>query len=277
MVVIIHTKGDLTLFTIKNYVVVKDLEEAYTLNQKRNNVVLGGIAWLKMGERNIQNAIDLSGLGLDKIEETEEAFEIGCMVTLRDLETHPVLNSYFNGAIAKSTEHIVGVQFRNCATVGGSIFSRFGFSDLLTCFLALDAYVQLYKGGVIPLAEFAEMPRDNDILVKLIIKKDAREVSYLTHRRTATDIPVIACTVARVNHKWQVVLGARPSKAKLLLDKEQMLSHNPTEEEITKFIEYIKENIQFGSNMRANAEFRQHLAGVLCKRGIKEIAEGKVL
>lgn len=277
MAAIIHTKGDLTLFTIKNYLVVKDLEEAYVLNQKKSNVVLGGIAWLKMGERNIQNAIDLSGLGLDKIEETEEAFEIGCMVTLRDLETHPVLNSYFNGVIAKSTEHIVGVQFRNCATVGGSIFSRFGFSDILTCFLALDAYVELYKGGVIPLWEFVDMPRDNDILVKVIIKKDGREVSYLTHRRTATDIPVIACAVARVNHKWQVVLGAKPSRAKLLLDKEQMLSQNPTEEEITKFIEYIKENTQFGSNMRASAEFRKHLAGVLCKRGIKEITERKGL
>lgn len=277
MVVIIHSKGDLTLFTIKNYVVVKDLEEAYVLNQKKNNVVLGGIAWLKMGERNIQNAIDLSGLGLDKIEETEEAFEVGCMVTLRDLETHPVLNRYFDGAIAKSTKSIVGVQFRNCATVGGSIFSRFGFSDILTCFLALDTYVKLYKGGVIPLSEFIDMPRDNDILTKLIVKKDAREVSYLTHRRTATDIPVIACTVARVDHKWQVVLGARPSKAKLLLDKEQMLSENPTEEEITKFIEYMKDNTQFGSNMRASAEFRKHLAGVLCKRGIEEIAKRKGL
>jgi CO/xanthine dehydrogenase FAD-binding subunit len=277
MAVIIHTKGDLTLFTIKNYVVVKDLEEAYVLNQKRNNVVLGGIAWLKMGERNIQNAIDLSNLGLDKIEETEEAFEIGCMVTLRELETHLVLNSYFNGAIAKSTKHIVGVQFRNCATAGGSIFSRFGFSDILTCFLALDAYVKLYKGGVIPLSAFADMPRDNDILEKIIIKKDRREVSYLTHRRTATDIPVIACTVARVNQKWQVVLGARPSKAIRLLDEEQMLSYNPTEEEITKFVEYIKDNTQFGSNMRATAEFRKHLAGVLCKRGINEISEGKVL
>jgi len=56
------------LFTIKNYVVAEDLAQAYELNQKKNNIVLGGIAWLKMGERNIQTAIDLSKLGLDKIE-----------------------------------------------------------------------------------------------------------------------------------------------------------------------------------------------------------------
>ena len=61
------------MFTIRNYVVAESLEQAYELNQKKNNVVLGGIGWLKMGGRNIQTAIDLSTLGLDKIEEDEES------------------------------------------------------------------------------------------------------------------------------------------------------------------------------------------------------------
>ena len=41
------------MFTIRNYVVAESLEQAYELNQKKNNVVLGGIGWLKMGGRNI--------------------------------------------------------------------------------------------------------------------------------------------------------------------------------------------------------------------------------
>ncbi len=259
------------MFTIKNYVVVENLEEAYTLNQKRNNVILGGTLWLRMGGRNIQNAIDLSGLGLDKIEETEDAFEIGSMATLRDIECNEALNSYFNGAIHKSVKHIVGVQFRNCATVGGSIYGRFGFSDVLTCFLALESYVVLYKRGVVPLSEFVNMPLDNDVLVKIIIKKDARQVAYLTQRRAATDFPVIACAVVRAEKGWQVVIGARPSKAKLLLDNGSILSQNPTDEEINRFISFIKENMDFGSNMRGSKDYRRHLAGVLVKRGIKEI------
>lgn len=136
--------GKRNLFTIKNYVVAENLEQAYELNQKKNNTILGGIAWLKMGNRNIDTAIDLSKLGLDKIEEDEDVFKIGCMCTLRDLEVHKELNSYFNGSITKSLIHIVGVQFRNCATIGGSIYSRFGFSDILTALMALDAYVELY-------------------------------------------------------------------------------------------------------------------------------------
>lgn len=263
------------MFTVKNYVVAKDLEEAYTLNQKKNNAILGGILWMKMSTRNIHTAIDLSGLGLDKMEETDEAFEIGCMATLRDLEINKELNSYFNGAIKKSVKSIVGVQFRNCATVGGSIFGRFGFSDLLTCLLGLDTYVELYKAGIVPLSEFVDMPADDDIVVKIIIKKDIRVVSYLTHRRTATDFPVLACAVSFAGHAWRVVLGARPSRAKLVIDEENILSENPSDDEILKFITYIKEHVVFGSNTRGSKEYRQHLAGVLIKRGIQEVLDYK--
>ena len=170
------------MLNIREYVKVQSLEEAYELNQKRTNKVIGGMLWMKMGSRNIQKAIDLSGLGLDKIEETEEEFRIGCMTTLRDLELHPGLEAYTGGAMKESLRHIVGVQFRNLATVGGSIFGRFGFSDVLTLFLGLDTDVELYKGGIVPLSEFAWSKRDNDILVGLIVKKRPVQIVYQSLR-----------------------------------------------------------------------------------------------
>ena len=58
------------MYTVKNYVIADSLEQAYDLKQKgRNNIIIGGNLWLKMGHRAIQNAIDLSRLGLDQIEE----------------------------------------------------------------------------------------------------------------------------------------------------------------------------------------------------------------
>ena len=119
---------------IREYKRAESLEEAWQLNQKKSNRVLGGMVWLKMGKMQIGTAIDLSSLGLDTIEETGEEFRIGCMVTLRDLELDPGLNSYTDGAARESVRHIVGVQFRNLATVGGSIYGRYGFSDVLTMF-----------------------------------------------------------------------------------------------------------------------------------------------
>lgn len=71
------------MLTIKNYQKAESLEEAWKLNQQRGNRIIGGMLWLKMGKGNIQTAIDLSGLGLDGIEETKEEFRIGAMVCLR--------------------------------------------------------------------------------------------------------------------------------------------------------------------------------------------------
>ena len=129
-------------------------------------------------------------------EETEEEFRIGCMTTLRELECHERLNQWCEGAVKDAVSDIVGVQFRNLATIGGSIFGRYGFSDVLTVFLAMDSYVELYKGGIVPLQEFAQMKRDNDILVRVIVKKDQRNMIYLAHRNSKTDFPVLTCAVS---------------------------------------------------------------------------------
>ena len=133
------------MFYYNQYVRAQSLDEAYELYQKKPNFVLGGMLWLKMKNKTLGTAIDLCDLGLDRIDQDENEFRIGAYATLRQIETHEALNAYTHGAIAESVRHIVGVQFRNVATVGGSIWGRFGFSDVMTIFRALGAKVQLHK------------------------------------------------------------------------------------------------------------------------------------
>ena len=184
------------MLKIKNYVRPESLEEAYELNQKKSSCILGGMLWLKMGNRNVGTAIDLSKLGLNEIKETEEEFQIGAMTSLRELEVHKGLAAYTNGAMKESLRHIVGVQFRNRATIGGSIFGRYGFSDVLTMFLAMDTEVELYKRGRISLKEFAAEKPDRDILVRLIVKKKPARMAYISQRNSSTDFPVLTCAVS---------------------------------------------------------------------------------
>ena len=87
------------MFRADDYVKAESLAEAYELCKKRSSLVLGGMVWMKMTGITKRTIVDLSGLGLDKIEETEEAFSIGSMCTLRQLETHPGLNAYFGGSL----------------------------------------------------------------------------------------------------------------------------------------------------------------------------------
>ena len=208
------------MITIQKYVRAQSLEEAWQLNQNKRNRILGGMLWLRLGKGTVNTAIDLCDLGLDTIEETDEQFSIGAMATLRDIEMHEGLNTYTNGAIANAVKDIVGVQFRNMATVGGSIWGRFGFSDVLTVFLAMDSYVELYKGGIIPLEQFAKMKKDNDILVRLIVKKTPCKVVYSSMRNQRTDFPVLACAVSCLDGEYRLSVGARPARARVFRDKK---------------------------------------------------------
>ena len=248
------------MITIQKYVRAQSLEEAWQLNQNNRSRILGGMLWLRLGKGSVNTVIDLCDLGLNTIEETEEQFSIGAMVTLRDIELHEGLNTYCGGAVANAVKDIVGVQFRNMATVGGSIWGRFGFSDVLTVFLALDSYVELYKGGIVPLEQFAGMKKDNDILVRLIVKKTPCKVVYSSMRNQRTDFPVIACAVAQVGGEYRASIGARPARAMLIRS-----------EKAAEFASFVAENVPTEGNLRGSAAYRTHLIKVLVERSMNEL------
>ena len=270
----------------KQYVRAQSLDEAYELYQKKPNFVLGGMLWLKMKNKTLGTAIDLCDLGLDQIDEDENEFRIGAYATLRQIETHEALNAYTHGAIAESVRHIVGVQFRNVATVGGSIWGRFGFSDVMTIFRALGAKVQLHKAGIMDLDEFAALPRTTrDVLVSVIVPKNAKGVVYLSQRNQSTDFPVLTCAVANRSGRYVAVIGASPYMAEPVWDEEGILDcladaktdgnaaltdNSESNAKIDKFAGYVAEHIRFGSNIRAGAEYREMICRVLTRRAVTQ-------
>lgn len=259
------------MISLRQYVKAESLEQAYELNQKASNVIVGGMHWLKMGSQSLGTAIDLSGLGLDQIVETEAAFEIGCMATLRDIELHEGLNAYSQGAVKAAVKDIVGVQFRNTATVGGSIYGRYGFSDVLAVFMALDAAVVCYKAGELPISDYAAKKPDRDIVVKLVVRKTRSKTAYEALRVQKTDFPVLAVCVAQIEGKWSAVVSARPERAVKFTDDKGILAEGVNEETAQAFGEYVARSCGFGSNQRGSAEYREAIAPVLIRRALLRI------
>ena len=115
------------MFTIREYAMPETLDEAYTiLKSRKGNQILGGCAWLRLGKKRINIAVDLTKCGLDYIREDDEQIEIGAMTSYRSVETSDILKKYFNGVIADSVSSIIGTQFRNTVTVGGSVSGTAG-------------------------------------------------------------------------------------------------------------------------------------------------------
>ena len=124
----------------------------------------------------------------------------------------------------ESLRHIVGVQFRNCATVGGSIYGRFGFSDVLTMFLGMDSYVELFHGGRIPLTEFVNMKKDNDILVNMIVRKVPLTVLLSESEKYQDRFSCTHLYCISGHGCPRTVIGARPARAMVVEDTQGLLS-----------------------------------------------------
>lgn len=249
----------------RNYVMAQSLEEAYALNQKKGSVIVAGNMWLRMCGLNKQTAIDLSGLHLDQIEETPEHVVIGAMTTLRALETSEALHAAFGGAFKEALSPIVGTQFRNTATIGGSVYARFGFSDVSTLLLALDAEVVLFKRGAVKLVDYQKEAWDRDIITHIRIPK-AQCAAVRSVRTSATDIPMLVCAAAKSENGLRIVLGARPARAIVVADGLA------TDADAAVY-EAIAQKTSFGSNLRASGEYRRKIAPVLMERAAKACGE----
>lgn len=258
---------------IKNYVTPDNLAEAYrVLNEKRSNAVLGGCTYLRLTSRRIDTAIDLSRLGLNYIRETEDAVEIGAMATYREIEVSKILQSLYSGILPQSVMSIVGVQFRNSATVGATVYSRYGFSDLNTALLALNAEAVLYHAGQVPLELFLERGAPKDLLEKVIIPKTDITASFKYLRNSSGDYAILNTAVSRSRGEWKIVVGARPLRAMIAKEASRYLTGSRMSvEEIDHAAKMTADELAFGANIRSSREYRRTICEVLVRRAIREV------
>jgi probable selenate reductase FAD-binding subunit len=256
------------MFSIKDFAQPTSIEEAYNiLVSKRNNRIIGGGAFLRLGAKKIATAVDLSKLELNYIKEQDGTLEIGAMTTLRELET----NKQVNSAVSRAVSNIVGVQLRNMVTVGASVFARYGFSDLLPALLVLDTDVVLYNAGRLPLAEFLASPREKDLLTAILIKQNHRQASYQCMRNAASDFSVLNVAVSRLDNQWIVAVGARPRKAAIAHKASEQLSVSANVEDLDAVAKIAADELVFGTNAIASASYRQMMCKTMIKRAVAEV------
>lgn len=256
------------------YVRAESLEQAYELAQSRRNAILGGSIWMRMMNGRYGTVIDLCDLGLDIITEVDDYYKIGAYVTLRDLECSKELNAYFHDAFFHAVEHIEGVQFRNLATVGGSVVQKMGFSDLCTLLLAMGAEVELYSVGRMPIAEyFVRDRRIKDLLVSVWIPKAAANTAYSVMQNTKTDIAVLNCAITRTDDGLCIAVGARPgiAKAVAVTGKELERTDGQIRETVDLIMERVMASMKFEGNNRAGKEYRETICSVLVERALEQL------
>lgn len=264
------------MIAIGEYVKPKSLEEAYDLLKNRNDAsVIGGGLFLRQGARKIGLAIDLSKAALDFIMETDETIEIGAMATFGDIERSALLRKHLSGIIPATVSGIVGTQFRNMATVGGSVYSRIGFSELITCLLVLDCSVVLHSKGEVRLEDFLKQDiKSKDILEKIVLRKEDICANYQPFKYTYGSLPILSVAASYGDRGYSIAVGARPGVAQLAKSAMEYLSGNTADgETIEQAAGIAARELAFGSDRRASKEYRKQLAKTLITRALAEVAK----
>lgn len=273
------------MLNFKNYFLADSVSLAYEeLMKNKKNVIIGGGSYLRLGNSELNTVISLDKLEMEFIKEDSDYIILGPMVNFRELETNDVIKNYCNGIISESVSGILGVQFRNNATLGATVFSKYGFSDLITALLAVDAKVVLFKQGELTLKEYLAVEQtEKDILVEVKLPKNSQYGVFKCVRKSSTDYSIVNVGVVKdKNNNYTVTVGARPSRAKIaenfskeitsIIKNIENKNIELLEEKLTKeLLGIIDEELIFGDNMRGSGKYRCLLSKNLIKMAVMEV------
>ena len=235
----------------------------------------------------IRCLIDVTRLGLDYIEDEGDRLRIGATTTMHQLALSPAVAKLANGVLSSSCCQGWPTEVRNTATLGGNVVGGGPFADSPPALLALDAEVVIARldgEERIPIQEFFLDYRrtavGQGILKEIQIPRPSPQARgiFLKFGRTQVDQALVnlAVTVEMENGvcgKVRIALGAIGRTPQRLFEAERALLEKPLEADVIEdVISIVTELVDPVIDLRASADYRRELAGVLTRRALLQIA-----
>ncbi len=234
--------------------------------------------------------------GLDRVRYSPRAgLRLGTLVSLRTLETHPVIRSKY-AALSSAAATFAGVQIRNLATIGGNVCNASPSGDTLPALLAFDAEARVVgpQGERwVPLDQFFVSPgrsilKPSEILVEFRLPPTSSSTGslYIKHSpRSAMDIAAVG-VASRVSLEQgngafrdvRIALGAVAPTPIHARTAEEWLKGRPAEDAaIHEAARLAAADARPIDDIRATAKHRQVIVEVLTRRTLShalQVAQG---
>ncbi len=275
------------LKNVKEWLYPKTVNECFELLRMygdRGEIVGGGLDIVWRERKDIEVLISLEKIPLNYIKIEDNSIKIGATTTLGKIEREEKLKEFLNGSFINSISKIATPILRNIMTVGGTVARGYGWSDVLTIFMTLDAKINLFDGEFKALSfeEFFDYKKREKkfIIYELEIPKfdSTYHFSYIRFTRTSADIPLIneGILVKIENNlieKANVVVGGRPNFPVHLNKVEKFLIKKDLSDENINFAKELAKEIEVFDDLRASKEYRKQLSSVLTKRNLIKVKE----
>jgi carbon-monoxide dehydrogenase medium subunit len=220
--------------------------------------------------------------GLHGVQREDGTWRIGAMVAHAELEHTPEL-----GLVSRAAGTIADPQVRNRGTIGGSLAHGDPASDLPGVLLAAEGTVTVQGQGGQRTLEASELFRDYlqtalepaEVLTEVRVPAlDGYGFSYQKFNRRSEDWAMVAVS-ALVKQTGDVCedvrvgmtnMGSVPLRASAV---EEALRGQPlTGDTIKAAAERAAEGTDPPADLNATADYKRHLARVLCRRALQEAA-----
>jgi carbon-monoxide dehydrogenase medium subunit len=271
----------------------RTLEEARSLKAgiSGSRYVSGGtdlLLRMKSGQESPPALVSLRTLPELSVIAVNDSTAIGAATTFTQILEHEEICTRFP-VFGQAVRAIGSVQIRNAATLGGNLCNAIPCADSAPALLVLDAKLRtLDTGGRrdIPIEEFFLGPRETclgpaEILEKIIIEpppRDGRGI-FLKKGRTEEDLALASVAVLLVLdpgtetcRRARVAAGSVAPTPLRLREVEALLEGRKiTPELLDRARETAREGISPISDVRASADYRRHITGVLVGRALSSL------
>jgi carbon-monoxide dehydrogenase medium subunit len=227
--------------------------------------------------------------GLDYVRYGErEGLKVGALATLHSLECSPIVQQRFP-VLAIAISKMASLGIRNMATIGGNLCNASPAADTAPALIGLGALIKVEGPTGKRLSDVEEFflgPGQNalqsdEVLTEIQIPNSPSRTRgvYLKLSRTAADLAIVGVTFfATFDSKHssvieaKIVLGAvgptpmRARQAEVLI-KGKGIKDVPVE----KAAEIAAAEAKPISDVRASADYRQHMVKVMTAQAIRQV------
>ena len=232
--------------------------------------------------------LDISGIEeLNYVKESEGEIYIGAGTTIFDLINSKIIREECN-ILYQAAEEFADPTIRNSATIGGNLADASPAADMAPPLLILDAVLEVESTDgkrEVSLKSFFVGPRktilhDDEMITSIKIKDDSinkngcfiklglRQAMAISLATVALILKVEKDKVADV----RIAMGSIAPTPLRLIKVEGFLKNKKINDELIEgAIEKVREEVKPIGDVRASAEYRRYISGILFKRAFKKL------
>lgn len=276
-----------------DYVRAGNTDEAFSLLKRGAIPYQGGtdlLVQLRSGKKQAALLADISDLQeLNGISLNEEMLSIGAACTAAEIAADPLVTQWAPG-LAQGAALLGSPAIRNKATIGGNIGTASPAADMLTACWTLEAVLLLISATGerrLPLDRFIHAPGRHALQptefiarIEIPLKHWTRQHFFKVGRRNAMSVSVVngLCAFQTADDGIislaRIGLGAVAPTPLRISEAEAYLSgKHPRDVDKNQLMELVRSGVQPISDVRASADYRRYIAGVMVKREMEALLE----